>query len=96
MANASLCQAVDFPADICDGVVDRQQACSSTVWYLEGHVNDGEPRRHVNLSAFPFRIGRLPDLALCLPSPSVSKLHAEISLDGEQLLVRDLGSTNGT
>jgi EAL domain-containing protein (putative c-di-GMP-specific phosphodiesterase class I) len=96
MANASM-QAVDFPlAEICDSVVDRQQPCSSTVWYLEGHVNDSEPRRHVNLCAFPFRIGRLPDLALCLPSPSVSKLHAEIWLDGEQLLVRDLGSTNGT
>lgn len=96
MANAS-CQAVAFPpGDLCDGATDRQAASCSTVWYLEGHINDGEPRRHVNIGAFPFRIGRLPDLALCLPSPSVSKLHAEITLQGEQLLVRDMGSTNGT
>jgi len=97
MANASFAHAVVFPpGEAYSGAAARQTACSSTVWYLEGHINDDEPRRHVNLSTFPFRIGRLPDLALCLPSPSVSKLHAEITLQAEQLLVRDLGSTNGT
>jgi EAL domain-containing protein (putative c-di-GMP-specific phosphodiesterase class I) len=44
----------------------------------------------------PFRIGRRPGLNLTLPSTSVSKEHAEILEDGDELLVRDLHSTNGT
>jgi ABC-type multidrug transport system ATPase subunit len=43
------------------------------------------------------RIGRSPDCQLHIPSPLVSKEHAEVTRrpDG-RLAVRDLGSTNGT
>lgn len=44
----------------------------------------------------PFTVGRRPDQKLTLGSPTVSGSHAEIESIEEGLLVRDLGSTNGT
>jgi hypothetical protein len=43
-----------------------------------------------------FTIGRRPGNALQILDPSVSGNHAEILLDAEGPLLRDLGSTNGT
>jgi len=44
----------------------------------------------------PFRIGRREGFDLCLPSPNVSGLHAEILEEDGQLWLYDLNSTNGT
>ena len=44
----------------------------------------------------PVLIGRSSDATLCIPSPSVSRLHCEIRRSGDTYVVRDLGSTNGT
>lgn len=41
-------------------------------------------------------IGRLPDNLLVLDHPSVSSHHACVFADGEQFVVEDLQSTNGT
>jgi hypothetical protein len=41
-------------------------------------------------------IGRHPDSNLVLADPNVSRNHAEIRPQGEQFVVVDLGSTNGT
>jgi pSer/pThr/pTyr-binding forkhead associated (FHA) protein len=41
-------------------------------------------------------VGRLPDNTLQIAEASVSSHHAEIQLRGNDLFVRDLGSTNGT
>ena len=41
-------------------------------------------------------IGRLPDNDLQIEDGSVSSHHAEIILEGDALLLCDLGSTNGT
>jgi len=41
-------------------------------------------------------VGRLPDNALQIPEASVSSHHCEIQMRGNDLFVRDLGSTNGT
>lgn len=43
-----------------------------------------------------FFVGRNPMNDLCLSDSSVSQRHAEISQEGESVIVRDLGSTNGT
>ena len=43
-----------------------------------------------------FFVGRNPMNDLCLEDNSVSQRHAEISQEGESIIVRDLGSTNGT
>lgn len=41
-------------------------------------------------------IGRLPDCELLLADPRVSRHHAEIRPSGDDFVVVDLGSTNGT
>ena len=46
--------------------------------------------------ATPFRIGRRRGFDLCLPSPNVSGLHAEILEEDGKLWLHDLNSTNGT
>ena len=75
-------------------------------WYLESLVEGGRQLRRVAVHplveappgrrALPFRVGRLPGLALTLSSESVSKEHAELFLREGALHVRDLGSKNGT
>jgi EAL domain-containing protein (putative c-di-GMP-specific phosphodiesterase class I) len=65
-------------------------------WYLESFVEGGRQLRRIALHPLPFRVGRLPGLALSLRSDSVSKEHAEFELRGGELHVRDLGSKNGT
>jgi EAL domain-containing protein (putative c-di-GMP-specific phosphodiesterase class I) len=65
-------------------------------WYLESFVEGGRQLRRIALEPLPFRVGRLPDLALTLPSESVSKEHAELFVREAGLYVRDLGSKNGT
>src|SRR5262245_5090926 len=41
-------------------------------------------------------LGRLEDNQFCLPEPSVSSHHCELSAKGDDIVVKDLGSTNGT
>ncbi len=54
---------------------------------------DGE---RFELGEEPLTIGRLPDCAVVLSDPNVSRHHAEVRRVGTQALVADLGSTNGT
>jgi phage tail-like protein len=59
---------------------------------------EGTVLQTVSLSARPLRIGRLPENALVLPAPSVSREHAEVRLeeDSHVATVTDLGSSGGT
>lgn len=41
-------------------------------------------------------IGRLPECDIALPDPNVSRRHAEVRRHGNEFVVVDLGSTNGT
>lgn len=65
-------------------------------WYLEGFLDDQKIVHRVALKEFPFRVGRVGELGLAINSAKISRIHAELFLDGEQLVVSDLGSTNGT
>jgi hypothetical protein len=65
-------------------------------WYLESLVEGGRQLRRITVYPFPFRIGRLSGLNLSLSSDSVSKEHAELTQQGGDLWVRDIGSKNGT
>lgn len=47
-------------------------------------------------SGAPLNVGRMPDCDLVIDDPSVSKHHASISWDGQQAMVEDLKSSNGT
>ncbi len=44
----------------------------------------------------PLNVGRLPDCDLVIDDPSVSKHHARIEWDGENAVIEDLKSSNGT
>lgn len=48
------------------------------------------------LGAEPVVIGRLPECTVMLGDPNVSRRHAELRRRGNEVLVRDLQSTNGT
>jgi hypothetical protein len=48
------------------------------------------------LGADPLVIGRLPECAVVLSDPNVSRRHAEVRRVGDAVVVSDLGSTNGT
>jgi EAL domain-containing protein (putative c-di-GMP-specific phosphodiesterase class I) len=69
---------------------------ANTVWFLVGPFDSTENPRHLPIYTVPFLIGRREDLALPLACRTVSSLHAEITESGGRLVLRDLGSTNGT
>ena len=68
----------------------------ASVWFFAGQMGDTEPVRHVPIDRSPFHVGRSEGLSMTLPSPCVSKEHAELFVQDEALWVRDLHSTNGT
>jgi EAL domain-containing protein (putative c-di-GMP-specific phosphodiesterase class I) len=72
---------------------DNRQADSG--WSLHGCEGSLRDAR-LPLVALPCKVGRKTSLPICLPMASVSSTHAEFYLEGAALMVRDLGSTNGT
>jgi pSer/pThr/pTyr-binding forkhead associated (FHA) protein len=48
------------------------------------------------LESEPIVIGRLPECTVVLGDPNVSRRHAEVRRQGADVVVVDLGSTNGT
>src|SRR5689334_8280730 len=68
---------------------------AATTWWLERIAADGTPLA-VPLRPLPFRIGRDDDNALVVVAPGVSRHHASLDLQGDTLVLADLGSTNGT
>ena len=57
---------------------------------------NGAPDRVMELRKGPHRVGRAEDNEIVLLHPSVSSQHCVVELCDEGLMVRDLGSTNGT
>jgi len=64
--------------------------------YLESDLADGESVYRIPLNNFPAMVGREIGLAVTLQSGNVSRRHAEFLDRDGQLLIHDLGSTNGT
>ena len=52
--------------------------------------------RRIPVGTTAIVIGRLPDCAIVLNDSNVSRRHAEIIRHGEDIVLNDLGSTNGT
>jgi pSer/pThr/pTyr-binding forkhead associated (FHA) protein len=60
-------------------------------------ILDGDRAGDVlSLSSQPLRIGRKPGNDLVLADEKTSGVHAEVVLEGDRHVLRDLGSTNGT
>lgn len=74
----------------------RLTATANVIWFLSGQAEEGAPIQEVPIDASPFQVGRRNGASLRIPSPTVSNCHAEFVLEGEQLILRDQGSTNGT
>jgi len=71
-------------------------SCTDSVWFLFGEAQETGSTRKIHVNSTPFQVGRRLDLTLSLPCLTVSKLHAELFLEGDLLWVRDLQSMNGT
>lgn len=71
---------------------------AAKAWFLEGYIGDSKVMRRIRLDAFPFRVGRQEGLSFRLDTAGVSRNHAEFieSDSSDALILRDLGSTNGT
>lgn len=59
-------------------------------------LSEGFTGRTYELKVEKTTIGRIDDNAFPIPEPSVSSHHCEIVLRGNDVVVRDLDSTNGT
>lgn len=61
------------------------------------HLSGPEDGKIVGFSKESITIGRSRDCDICLAHDgTVSRRHARIFLDGERLVIEDLGSTHGT
>lgn len=61
---------------------------------LDGLTHQG--RQFLPLERFPFTIGRARECDLVIDSTQISRQHARLELDHEQVVFIDLGSTNGS
>src|SRR5882762_1025786 len=59
-------------------------------------LSEGLTGRSYDLKTDKTTVGRVPDNAFEISEASVSSHHCEIMLRGNDVVVKDLGSTNGT
>jgi EAL domain-containing protein (putative c-di-GMP-specific phosphodiesterase class I) len=85
--------ADSIPARSLGGTSGRRPG---TLPYLEHFPEPGGALHRVRLSHFPCRLGRDASADLVVYHPRVSKFHAVIVFEENDLWIRDLGSTNGT
>lgn len=60
------------------------------------YLIDGQKSDTILIDRFPFLIGRSPECQLLLSQPFVSRTHAVLMREGEQLVVEDKNSRHGT
>jgi pSer/pThr/pTyr-binding forkhead associated (FHA) protein len=59
-------------------------------------LTEGMAGRALELTAEKTTIGRVEDNNFQIPEPSISSHHCEVLLQGNEVKIRDLNSTNGT
>ena len=60
-------------------------------------IQEGDHPHHIiELTAFPFTIGRARDCSAVLDHTEISRLHARCTSDHLNIFLEDMGSTNGT
>lgn len=65
-------------------------------WALNGHGVFADSFGCMSVRSFPCQVGRRSGADIQISHLSVSGVHAELIAEGEKLLVKDLGSRNGT
>jgi transcriptional regulator of acetoin/glycerol metabolism len=65
-------------------------------WFVSGGVAKTPEGGQFTIDVDPLVIGRDPGANIVLADPEVSAFHCELRAVGEGILVKDLGSTNGT
>lgn len=61
------------------------------------YVKDGnQVVGQIDLNSFPFVIGRARECDYVIDAHDISRQHAQLTFDHQQVILRDLGSTNGT
>ncbi|MCA9300726.1 MAG: FHA domain-containing protein, partial [Phycisphaerales bacterium] len=60
------------------------------------HIRSDGKQREVGLRQKAYVIGRGSESTLRIPVSSVSRKHCEVRVEGDEIGVRDLGSSNGT
>ena len=74
----------------------RSTLVTEDVWFLSGPTQPGEGVMHAPVDGNPYVVGRKTGVSLKLQFRTVSGNHAAMWVEGGKLLLRDLGSTNGT
>ncbi|NNJ92876.1 MAG: FHA domain-containing protein [Gammaproteobacteria bacterium] len=59
-------------------------------------VHKGKVEKNIRLTAGTMVIGRKPECNIQLDEKMISGQHAEITIKPDEILLKDLGSTNGT
>ncbi len=87
-------------------VVHLDEDLSTSTFAIESSLAEGDDRptdwlvypdgRRVGIGSTVLTIGRLPECAVVLDDPNVSRRHAQVRREGDVVLLIDLGSTNGT
>ncbi len=65
-------------------------------WFVQGGVLKTPEGKTHTIDVDPIAIGRDPNASVSVADPEVSALHCELRAISEGVLLRDLGSTNGT
>ena len=85
------------PARLADGLATGDPNVPRMSNRYSLRFETGERRgEQIPLTGSKFTIGRRPGNSLQVLETSVSGKHAELLVSDEQILLRDLGSTNGT
>lgn len=86
-------------------VIHEDPDLSVSTFAIESHVTETVARtdwlvlpdgRRVGIGDEVVTIGRLPECAVVLDDPNVSRRHAQLRREGDTVVLVDLGSTNGT
>src|SRR5271156_4270205 len=65
-------------------------------WFVRGGEAKGPDGKAVHIDVDPVIVGRDEGAQIVLADPEVSAFHCELRATNEGVLVKDLGSTNGT
>ncbi len=65
-------------------------------WFVRGGTAKTQDGREIAIDVDPIVVGRDPNTQIVMSDQEVSSLHCELRATNEGILVKDLGSTNGT